>query len=335
MLKLEVGSMMNTTQPSRLLFSQVLRPTHQSFARAPLPRTPVPSVAPRQLVNRLFDLEQLSVAYDEAARTLWTFMTPAGRPSYNPGMLRDFEAWQTGIIDKFAPAPDALRYLVLGSRHPRVFNLGGDLDLFVEKIRTRDQAALVRYGDACVEILHRNLNALDLPLVTIALVQGDALGGGFESLLSFDVVVAERGAKFGFPEILFGLFPGMGAHSFLVRRVGTAKAHELISSGRTYTAEEMHAFGLVHVLAEPGEGEAAVRAYIARQSRRHVGHRAIHQATRVVDRVTLAELKTIVRIWADAALSLREQNLKLMERLVAAQDKLTAGGRPVSQRLAS
>ena len=326
--------MVSAAKPSGLLFSQILRPIHQSFSRAQLPRPQVSAPVASTAASRLFDLDQLAVAYEASARTLWTFMTPAGRPSYNPGMLDDFQAWQAGIVARFAPAPDALQYLVLGSRYPGVFNLGGDLGLFVERIRARDRATLVRYGDACVEILHRNLNALDLPLITIALVQGDALGGGFESLLSFDVVVAERGAKFGFPEILFGLFPGMGAHSFLVRRLGTAKAHELIASGRTYTAEEMHALGLVHVLAETGAGEAAVRAYIARHSRRHVGHRAMHQAARAVDRISLTELKAIVQIWADAALSLRDQDLKLMERLVAAQEKLGTP-RPLTQRLAS
>lgn len=327
--------MVSAVKPSGLMFSQILRPTHQSYVRAPLPRYSQPSAAPAAAASRLFELEQLAVTYEAATRTLWTFMTPHGRPSYNPGLLDDFRAWQAGIVARFAPAPDALQYLVLGSRYPGVFNLGGDLGLFVAKIRERDRATLVHYGDTCVEILHRNLNALNLPLVTIALVQGDALGGGFESLLSFDVVVAERGAKFGFPEIHFGLFPGMGAHSFLVRRLGTAKAHELIAGGRTYTAEEMHALGLVHVLAEPGAGEAAVRAYVARQSRRHVGHRAIHQATRVVDRIMLPELKGIVQIWANAALDLREQDLRLMERLAAAQDKLGAAPRAVSRRLAS
>jgi DSF synthase len=56
-----------------------------------------------------------------------------------------------------------------------------------------------------------------LPILTVGLVQGAALGGGFEALLSFDYVVAERDATFGLPEILFGLFPGMGAHSLLSR----------------------------------------------------------------------------------------------------------------------
>src|SRR5262245_35684975 len=143
-------------------------------------------------------------------------------------------------------SPGDLRYLLLGSRTPGVFNLGGDLDYFAGRIRARDRQALVAYGESCVRILHRNINTLGLPIVTIGLAQGDALGGGFESLLSFNVIIAERGAKFGFPETIFGLFPGMGAYSLVARRCGAAFAEEMMLSGKTYTAEEMKERGLVH-----------------------------------------------------------------------------------------
>jgi DSF synthase len=168
------------------------------------------------------------------------------------------------------------------------------------------------------------MQRLDLPLVTVALVQGDALGGGFEAVLSFNVVVAERHARFGLPEIAFGLFPGMGAHCLLARKVGLAKAEEMMLSNRLYSAEEMHALGLVHVLAEPGQGEEAVRAYIARNGRRQPGHRGIYQASSLVNPITLEELEQVVDVWADSALCLTEGDLKLMKRLVEAQARLAA-----------
>ena len=163
---------------------------------------------------------------------------------------------------------------------------------------------------------------LDRPIVTVGLVQGDALGGGFEALLSFNVVVAERGARFGLPETTFGLFPGMGAHCFLSRRLGSAQAERMILSGKLHTAEEMHEMGIVHVLAEPGEGEAAVRDYIRHNGRRHGGHCGVYRATRAVNPITLGELEQIVEVWADAALELQDRDLRLMERLVLAQRKL-------------
>lgn len=272
--------------------------------------------------RRLFSLRQLEVSYEEPTGTLWTFMRPDGRPSYNPALLEDFHAWQQGITAMFADRPRDLRFLVLGSRTPGVFNLGGDLNLFAAKIRERDRATLVGYGKSCVRILHRNLNGLGLPVVTIGLAQGDALGGGFESLLSFNVVIAERGAKFGFPENLFGLFPGMGAYSLIARRIGAARAEEMILTGRSYTAEEMLEAGLVHVLAEPGQGIEATREYIARQRRRHAGTRAVFEAGRAVAPLSLEELDRIVEIWADACLDLGERDLKVMQRLVAAQNRL-------------
>jgi DSF synthase len=301
-------------------------------------RVEVPSVAPTQAklpfdpqlidlkktadARRLFELEQLEVSWDDPTGTLWTFMRPRGRPSYNLDLLDDFHAWQRGILAAFEHRPGDLRYLLLGSRTPGVFNLGGDLDLFAAKIRAGDRQALVAYGESCVRILHRNIHCLDLPMLTIGLAQGDALGGGFESLLSFNVIIAERGVKFGFPENIFGLFPGMGAYSLVARRVGAAFAEEMMLSGRIYTAEEMKDAGLIHVLAEPGQGIAEAREFIQRNKRRHTGSRSIYQIGREVNPVTLEELDRVVQVWADACLQLRDRDLKVMERLVAAQDRL-------------
>ena len=272
--------------------------------------------------RRLFELEQLDVSWDDPTGALWTFMRPRGRPSYNLDLLEDFHAWQSGIIAAFENRPNDLRFLLLGSHTPGVFNLGGDLDLFAAKIRDRDRQALVAYGESCVRILHRNMNCLGLPMVTIGLAQGDALGGGFESLLSFNVIIAERDAKFGFPENIFGLFPGMGAYSLVARRVGAAFAEEMMLSGRIYTAEEMKDVGLVHILAEPGQGIAEARDYIQRSKRRHTGSRSIYQIGREVNPITLMELDRIVQVWADACLQLRDRDLKVMHRLVSAQDRL-------------
>jgi len=272
--------------------------------------------------RRLFELEQLDVSWDDPTGALWTFMRPRGRPSYNLDLLEDFHAWQRGIIAAFENRPHDLRFLLLGSRTPGVFNLGGDLDLFAAKIRDRDRQALVAYGESCVRILHRNMNCLGLPMITIGLAQGDALGGGFEALLSFNVIIAERDAKFGFPENIFGLFPGMGAYSLVARRVGAAFAEEMMLSGRIYTAEEMKDVGLVHILAEPGQGIAEARDYIQRSKRRHTGSRSVYQIGREVNAITLTELDRIVQVWADACLQLRDRDLKVMHRLVSAQDRL-------------
>ena len=288
-------------------------------AAAPLPLFDAKKAAD---ARRLFELEQLEVTWDADLGALWAFMRPRGRPSYNLDLLDDIHALQRGVVAKFGGRPNELRYLLAGSRTPGVFSLGGDLDLFAACVRKQNRRALIEYGQSCVRVLHRFFNALDLPIITIGVAQGDALGGGLESLLSFNVIIAERGAKFGFPETLFGLFPGMGAYSLVARRIGMALAEKMILSGRTYTAEEMLDLGLVHILAEPGQGVAAARDYMARNARRHAGNRAAYQAGRAVNPLTLEELDRIVDIWADACLQLRDRDVKMMQRLVSAQDKL-------------
>ncbi|NJS15240.1 MAG: enoyl-CoA hydratase [Sphingopyxis sp.] len=234
-------------------------------------------------------------------------------------MLSDFTMWQEDIATAFGPTGVPLDFLVLGSRVPGVFCYGGDLDLFGQLIRAGDRAGLIRYGRACVEILHRNMACLDLPMVTIGLVQGEALGGGWEALMSFNVIIAERGVKFGLPEIKFNLFPGMGAHAILSRKVGSAMAERMIQSGEDYTAEQLHALGLVHVLAEPGEGMAAVRDYISKQRRRLAGHIGSNRAMRMAKPITLDELVAIVTEWADTALKLSDADLKMMRWIVNRQ----------------
>ena len=272
--------------------------------------------------ERLLQLDELDVLYDAGARALWTHMRPVGRPSFTPPMLGDFEVWQELIASHFGPTRLPLDYLILGSRARGVFCFGGDLELFAELIRGGDRQGLANYGYRCVEILHRNLKALDLPMLTIGLVQGQALGGGFEALLSFDFIIAERGVGFGLPEVMFGLFPGMGAHVLLTRKLGAALADRMILSNRSYTAEELYDMGVVSELAEPGEGVEAVRRFMARSSRRHPGMVNAMRASRVASPVALADLRAVVDLWADAALQLSEADLKLMLRLAATQTRL-------------
>ena len=269
----------------------------------------------------LYLLNELDVLYDENLAALWSYMRPQGRPSFTSTMLRDFVEWQHLIVNNFGPNLVPLKFLVLGSRSPGVFCFGGDLSLFQSLIRDGDRRGLVEYGYRCVEILERNFRALDLPMLTIGLVEGSALGGGFEALLSFDVLIAERGVTFGLPEVMFGLFPGMGAHAFLSRKLGTAMAERMILSNQSYSAEQLYDMGLVHVLAEPGEAQAACQDYMQKNLRRHTGLVKARQAMREVSSVPLDELRRVVDHWADAALGLTEQDLKTMNRLTKAQSR--------------
>ncbi|MDX3900320.1 MAG: crotonase/enoyl-CoA hydratase family protein [Sphingobium sp.] len=272
---------------------------------------------------KLFDLGQIDVRWEAERETLWAFMTPEDRPNYNLKLLRDIQTWQTETKRLCDAGTLPIKYMVLGSRFPGVFNLGGDLEHFAASIERRDLDALVRYGHACIDVVHRAWRNADAPVISVALAQGDALGGGFEALLCFDVVVAERRARFGLPEMLFGLFPGMGAYSILSRKLGRSMAERMLLSGKVYSAEEMYDMGIVTRLVEDGEGEQGVRDYIDQTRSRHAGYMGVFEAGRRVDPLHYAELQDIVENWAATALKLAPRDLKLMRRLASAQTKLT------------
>jgi DSF synthase len=282
-----------------------------------------------------FDWQQkrydtIDMVSDASSEACWCFMQPKGRPSFTPKMLHDLADMQDSFRSAF-DSPEAcitppFKFFIMASRTDGVFNLGGDLVLFAERIRAKDRASLSHYGHATIRALYSNLEAYEAPIISIALVQGDALGGGFECALSFDLIVAERGARFGFPEILFNLFPGMGAYSLLSRRIGPIEAERMILSGHVYAAEDLHRLGVVDILVEAGCGEAAVRDLMAQQRRKHNAHVAFYRARRRVRSITYDELQDVVDIWVDAALNLTEADLRKMERLASAQERRS--GRP-------
>lgn len=273
------------------------------------------------------EYSQLSTRFDPDQGISWVRMEPEAIPCFNQDLLHELrqyhetiegcqgKIWADGVLHP-------VRYSVLASDISGVFNLGGQLALFRQLIRSGDRKSLLHYATMCIDAMALRINHCNLPLATISLVQGDALGGGFEAALTSDIIIAERSSKMGFPEILFNLFPGMGAYSFAARKIGPAQAEKLILSGKIYSAEELHEMGIVDVLAEDGEGEEAVYDYVWKQSRHANGYLAVQRVKQRFNPVTYHELMDITTIWVDAALKLGEKDLKIMDRFVRSQEKL-------------
>jgi DSF synthase len=263
--------------------------------------------------------------FEPGTGTIWGYMNQRGNPCFNLGLLKDLRSFggeltaNSGHVD-FEGAMHKAHYYVAGSRVPGVYNLGGDLALFLLLIRSRDRDALAHYAKLCIDNIHARVQNYFCPtLTTISLVQGDALGGGFETALSSDVLVAEESAVMGLPEILFNLFPGMGAYSLLARRIGARGAEELILSGKLLPAKKLHEMGVVDVLAKDGEGETAVQSWIARNARRRNGYQGVMRARELASPVTREELDAIADVWVDCALRLEDRDMRMMSRVVRAQ----------------
>jgi len=278
---------------------------------------------------------EVQFEYEPATETVWGYMNQRGNPCFNLGLLKDLRAFggeltaNSGHVE-FEGAMHKVHYYVAGSRAPGVYNLGGDLALFLLLIRTRDRDALTHYAKLCIDNIHARLQNYFCPaLTTISLVQGDALGGGFETALSSDLIIAEESAMMGLPEILFNLFPGMGAYSLLARRMGARAAEQLILSGKVLAAPKLHALGIVDVLA-----------WIAKNLRKRGSFQGLMRARKEVFPVTRAELDAIVEIWVDTAMRLEERDLNMMNWLLRAQMRRLEAGDAVqnaasSERLAA
>ncbi len=276
------------------------------------------------MIDDRLPMDTLELQVDPHRRVAHIRFLHPGRPVMTRRLIEDFSTAQRLIHhlqERSADGRASLRYLVVSSKKAGVFSLGGDLELFLSLIERRDRKALTQYARTCVELLHHNLHGKLSRLCSISVVEGEALGGGFETALGADVLIAERRARFGFPELQFGLFPGMGAFQLLARRIEPALARRMITSGRIYTAEELHEMGVVDYLAEDGHAHELLNHYIDRRRDREGGYAAVDALFNAHTPISREALVQSVDLWVETALALGPKNLSMMRYLLKAQQR--------------
>jgi DSF synthase len=216
----------------------------------------------------------------------------------------------------------SIKYIVFGSYKPGVFSLGGDLGLFTECIEAGDRDKLSMYMKLSIDVMYSIYTNMNTPITTISLIRGNALGAGFEGALSCDYMIAEEHVQLGFPEVLFNMFPGMGAYSFLARRIDPVRVENMILSGRIYTAEELHEMCLIDVVAKSGRGECDVVTFIKKLEKSRNTRVAILTMRNMINPVSFEEMLKIGEIWVESAMSLSAKEIKTMQRLVRSQDRM-------------
>ncbi|WP_436876562.1 crotonase/enoyl-CoA hydratase family protein [Siccibacter turicensis] len=263
---------------------------------------------------------QLSGFYEPERRTIWMMLSARPRPCFDHVLIEQIMNFGY-LVQKSAFEVD---FWVTGSLVPGLYNTGGDLSFFVNCIRSGRREALRAYARACVDCVHAASRGFDTGAISLAMVEGSALGGGFEAALAHHFVLAQRDARMGFPEIAFNLFPGMGGYSLVARRAGMKLAEALIYKGESHTAEWHEQHGLVDVLFEPGQSYVATRTFIDTLQPKLNGVKAMLRARQRVMRLPRAELMEITEDWVEAAFTLQEKDVAYMERLVQLQNRHTA-----------
>ena len=268
----------------------------------------------------------LSTRFEPQYGAFWLILDPKPIPCVSLELideLRRFHKEMARTFEAHDPGKQPIRFFIAASKSPGVFNLGGDLSLFARCVAEKDVETLRIYARGCIETLYPYIVGFNLPVTTISLVQGDALGGGFEIALAGNILVAERSARMGFPEVLFNLFPGMGAYNLLQRRIGMQRTERMLVNGKLHRAEELYAEGVVDILAEDGRGENAVYEHIVRQAGRRNAQQAILQVRRKLRPLLYEELMEVKEIWVDTAMRLGAREIRLMERLMNAQSRVS------------
>ncbi|KOF52508.1 MULTISPECIES: crotonase/enoyl-CoA hydratase family protein [unclassified Achromobacter] len=266
------------------------------------------------------NLKQISAYYEEGRRVMWMMLRAQPRPCFNHELIDEIMTLARAAKDSGLP----IDFWVTGSLVPQIYNVGGDLNFFAEAIRNGKREALRAYARACVDCVHAATRGFDTGAISLAMIEGTALGGGFEAALAHHFVLSQNNARLGFPEIAFNLFPGMGGYSLVARRSGMKLAEELIGTGESHTAEWFHARGLVDVLFEPGEAYRATRTFIDVMRPKLNGMRAMLRARQRVLALSRSELMDITEDWVEAAFSIDPKDRAYMERLVIAQNRRSA-----------
>jgi enoyl-CoA hydratase/carnithine racemase len=199
-------------------------------------------------------------------------------------------------------AADEVRVVVVTGSGERAFCAGSHIGEF-EALRGR-----VAEGKLLLEkLVYRQL--AELPMPTIAAIEGDALGGGLELALCCDLRVASARARLGMPEVHLAVIPGSGGTQRLPRIVGLARAKELILTGRIISAEVAERIGLVNQVVPAGEARGAADALADEIAAR--GPLAVREAKRLIDGALDLDL--------DAGLA---AELDASERVFASEDML-------------
>ncbi|MGA8436632.1 MAG: enoyl-CoA hydratase/isomerase family protein [Candidatus Sulfotelmatobacter sp.] len=200
--------------------------------------------------------------------------------------LEDLEQFVTALEGMQAEA----HALIIGSEMKPGFCAGADLRELYHRSQAMDKAEAVKGVRDFLERIHRVLNLIDAaPLTTIAAVHGVTFGGGFELALACDLMIADKMARFCFPELRLGLIPGFGGIPRLKRDLGNAVVRDLLLTGRSFNATKAQQIGLVSQVV--GEGEARKAARAAAAQLKKFDHATAVAAKRFIKPIPYGELR--------------------------------------------
>ncbi len=264
----------------------------------------------------MFINNNLRIKIDNEFKILWVGIDLQDKLCYSMNFLDNLTHVKELIV--YFIKKENIKYVVAYSLNKGVWNLGGDLEYFVTCIKSKNKNSLKDYAYKCIDLVYNYNSNYDMDVFSTCVVQGNAFGGGFESALSGNFIIAEESAKFSFPEVIFGTFPGMGAYSFLTKKVGFNKATEIINSNKTYSARDIFDLGIINEVCEDGFGIEKMSTLIkSGELEKYVSNPFMN----ICNRVSKQELIDVVNVWIEKAFTLTDDNLNRMLKLASFQKR--------------
>lgn len=267
------------------------------------------------------EFDCITVEYFRENKLLLWKIKDTGMPNFCLKGLHEFREFCSWVKQYFKHPDRPLKFIASGSEHNGVYNMGGDLPFFLECITSGNVDKLETYAHLCIDAIYNMYTSFGLPVISIALVEGNAYGGGFECALAHDFIIAEEGVQFCLPENKFNLFPGMGAHSILTRKVNALDADMLIRSSRIHKSRYLQSLGLVEKVVEREKGWVELVGFLNSINEQFNFEYHHIQCKKMTNPLSKNELLDITNLWVKACMNIKAFDLRKMEILAQAQSR--------------
>ncbi|MGA0594792.1 crotonase/enoyl-CoA hydratase family protein [Enterovirga sp. CN4-39] len=266
-------------------------------------------------------MPQLSLDYEPDIQTLWITLRPEPKPVFTLPLIESVGRVQDAVMKLWGLEEDRpVRYLAYRSSGA-IFSLGGDLDYYLDCLRANDRAGLRRYADQATNVIRLNRTGLDGAVITLTNVRGKAIGGGIDPARACNVMIAEEGATFSYPEINFNHFP-ISAVPVLSRHTGPIEAEKILLSAAEYSAAEFQQKGAVDEVVPAGAGDDWIRRYAARSLTSHSARVSVIAAFNQQAGERLGAMSGYAEAWTDHILRLKPIEIAKLQRIAAAQERM-------------
>ena len=268
-------------------------------------------------------LPQIRLDYEPDISTLWITLKPEPKPVFTLPLIESVGKVQDALGSLWGNDPNRpvcyLAYRATGT----IFSLGGDLDYYLDCIRAGDRAALRDYAEKATQVIRLNRNGLNGSVITLANVQGKAIGGGIDPARACNVMIAEEHATFSYPEINYNHFP-ISAVPVLSRHTGPIEAEKILLSGDEYSAHEFMGKGAVDAVVPSGAGDDWIRKYVADTRASHSARVALMGAFNAQAGDLYGPLTACAQSWADHIMSMTPGEVSKLQRITVAQERILA-----------